>query len=79
MHTRTRRACRVCGGGEVSLDEVLDAGVLCLAECERCGHLWTERPLLEWTERPLLEWTERPLLAATRAPEWAETEVAVAA
>jgi uncharacterized Zn finger protein len=63
MHTRTRRACRVCGGGEVSLDEVLDAGVLCLAECERCGHLWTERPLL----------------AVPRAPEWAETEVAVAA
>ena len=71
MHTRTRRACRVCGGGEVSLDEVLDAGVLCLAECERCGHLWTERPLLEWTERPLL--------AVPRALAGAETEVAEAA
>jgi len=71
MHTRTRRACRVCGGREVSLDEVLDAGVLCLAECERCGHLWTERPLLEWTERPLL--------AVPRALAGAETEVAEAA
>jgi len=46
MRTRTRRACRVCGGHEVSLDEVFEAGVLGLAECERCGHLWTERPLL---------------------------------
>ena len=79
MHTRTRRACRVCGGREVSLDEVLDAGVLCLAECERCSHLWTERPLLEWTERPLLEWTERPLLAVPRALAGAETGVAEAA
>jgi uncharacterized Zn finger protein len=46
MQTRTRRPCGVCGGHEVSLDEVLDAGVLCLGECERCGHLWTERALL---------------------------------
>jgi uncharacterized Zn finger protein len=63
MQTRTRRACGVCGGHEVSLDEVLDSGVLRLAECERCGHLWTERPLLR---------VARPL-------EWAETEVAEAA
>ena len=52
MHVRTRRACGVCGGHEVSLDEVLDAGVLRLAECERCGHRWTERPLLALS-RPL--------------------------
>ena len=63
MQTRTRRACGLCGGHEVSLDEVLDAGVLCLAECERCGHLWTERPLL----------------AVPRALAWAETGVAEAA
>jgi uncharacterized Zn finger protein len=71
MQTRTRRACGVCGGHEFSLDEVLDAGVLGLAECERCGHLWTERPLLAWTERPLL--------AVPRALAGAETEVAEAA
>jgi uncharacterized Zn finger protein len=63
MQTRTRRACRVCGGQELSLDEVLDAGVLRLAECERCGHLWTERPLL----------------AVPRALAGAETELAEAA
>ena len=45
MNAGTRRTCRLCGGHEVSVDEVLDAGVLRLAECERCGHLWTERPL----------------------------------
>jgi hypothetical protein len=53
----------VCGGHEILLDEVLDAGVLCLAACERCGHLWTERPLLR----------------VARLPEWAEGEVAEAA
>ena len=63
MRARTRPACGVCGGHEFSLDEVLDAGVLGLAECERCGHLWTERPLL----------------AVPRALAGAETEVAEAA
>ena len=63
MQTRTRRACGICGGYEVSLDEVLDAGVLGLAECQRCGHLWTERPLL----------------AVPRALAWAGSEVAEAA
>ena len=62
MQTRTRRACEVCGGHEVSLDEVLDAG-LRLAACERCGHLWTERPLL----------------VAPRALAWALSEVTEAA
>jgi hypothetical protein len=52
MQSRTRRACRVCGGHEVDEDEVLDAGVLRLAECVRCGHRWTERPLLA-SSRPL--------------------------
>ncbi len=63
MHTRTRCACRICGTHEVDLDEVLDAGVLRLAECERCGH----------------RWTERPLLAVSRPLEWAGSEVAEAA
>lgn len=37
--------CAVCGSHEVERDEVLDAGVLGLAECTRCQHRWTERPL----------------------------------
>ena len=63
MHAGTCRACRLCGGHEVAVDEVLDAGVLRLAVCERCGHLWTERPLH----------------AVARALEWPESEVAEAA
>ena len=63
MQAHMRSRCRLCGAHEVSTDEVLDAGVLRLAECERCGHLWTERPLL----------------LAARPPEWAEGEVAEAA
>jgi hypothetical protein len=47
----------------VDVDEVLEAGVLCLAECRRCDH----------------RWTERPLYALTRQLEWAEPEVAEAA
>ena len=46
MRTRTRCACGLCGSCELDLDEVLDTGVLRLAACVRCGHRWTERPLL---------------------------------
>jgi uncharacterized Zn finger protein len=52
MMARTRCACRVCGSAEVDLDEVLDAALLQLASCERCGHRWTDRPLLALA-RPL--------------------------
>jgi hypothetical protein len=63
MQTRARCACRLCGSQQLDLDEVLDAGVLRLATCERCGH----------------RWTERPLLAVSRPLEWADAEVAEAA
>jgi hypothetical protein len=63
MQTRARCACRLCGSQEIDADEVLDGGVLRLAACQRCGH----------------RWTERPLLAVTRPLERAETEVAEAA
>jgi uncharacterized Zn finger protein len=63
MQTRARCACRLCGSQQLDLDEVLDAGVLRLATCERCGH----------------RWTERPLLAASRPLEWADTEIVEAA
>jgi hypothetical protein len=41
---RTLTRCLVCGFTEVRTDEVIDRGVVLLAECPRCQHLWTERP-----------------------------------
>ena len=63
MQTRARCACRLCGSHELDIDEVLDAAVLHIATCERCGH----------------RWTERPLLAVARPLEWVVTEAAEAA
>ena len=40
--TRTRTRCGVCGFSEVRTDEVVDRGLLLLAECPRCKHRWTE-------------------------------------
>ena len=42
--TRTLTRCLVCGFTEVRTDEVIDRGVVMLAECPRCQHLWTVRP-----------------------------------
>ncbi len=36
--------CRVCASLEVRVDEVLEHGVLALAECARCDFRWTWRP-----------------------------------
>lgn len=33
--------CHVCGFREVRTDEVIDRGVVLLAECARCRHRWT--------------------------------------
>jgi ribosomal protein S27AE len=33
--------CGICGFSEVRTDEVVDGGVLFLAECPRCDHRWT--------------------------------------
>lgn len=63
MRARTPKSCAVCGSPEVLRDEVLDTARLGLAECERCGHLWTERPLLR----------------ALRTLDVSEAEVAIAA
>jgi len=41
---RTMTRCLVCGFTEIRTDEVLDGGVVLLAECPRCDHRWTERP-----------------------------------
>jgi hypothetical protein len=36
-----RARCGICGFSEVRTDEVVDRGVLFLAECPRCDHRWT--------------------------------------
>ena len=41
---RTMTRCLVCGFTEIRTDEVVDRGVVLLAECPRCDHRWTERP-----------------------------------
>ena len=38
---RTTTRCLVCGFGEVRTDEVIDRGLVLLAECPRCEHRWT--------------------------------------
>jgi hypothetical protein len=38
---RTLTRCLVCGFAEVRTDEVIDRGVVFLAECPRCEHRWT--------------------------------------
>jgi len=40
---RTLARCGVCGFSEVRTDEVVDRGMILLAECPRCEHRWTER------------------------------------
>jgi hypothetical protein len=41
---RTMTRCLVCGFTEIRTDEVVDRGVVLLAECPRCDHRWTEWP-----------------------------------
>lgn len=42
--TRTLTRCLVCGFTEIRTDEVIDRGIVLLAECPRCRHQWTSRP-----------------------------------
>ena len=44
MRTLTR--CRVCGSSEVRTDEVVDRGLVWLAECRRCEHRTTDASAL---------------------------------
>ena len=39
----TLTRCLVCGSSEVRTDEVIDRGIVFLAECPRCEHRWTSR------------------------------------
>ena len=57
--TRTLARCLVCGSSEVRTDEVVDRGLVFLAECPRCEHRWTSSTPLEAPERPPA--VERPL------------------
>jgi len=41
LPTRTLTRCVVCGCSEVRTDEVIDRGLVLLAECARCEHRWT--------------------------------------
>ena len=38
-----RLRCCICGFSEVRTDEVVDRGVIFLAECPRCEHRWTSQ------------------------------------
>jgi hypothetical protein len=38
---RTQLRCQVCGFSEICTDEVVDRGVVFLAECPHCEHRWT--------------------------------------
>jgi hypothetical protein len=37
----SRTRCGVCGFSEVRTDEVVDRGLVFLAECPRCEYRWT--------------------------------------
>ena len=43
---RTISRCLVCGSTEVRTDEVVERGIVFLAECAHCDHRWTS-PLPE--------------------------------
>jgi len=62
MATRTLVRCLVCGSREVRTDEVVNRGVMLLAECPHCQHRWTEAAI------PALPAPEqlRPALPARR-------------
>lgn len=66
---RTLRRCLVCGSSEIRTDEVVDRGVLLLAECARCDRRWTGPP----------EPTRAPLVVRARPVRRESREVAGAA
>ena len=62
LHVSLR--CPVCGSAELGTDEVVDRGLLRLAECRRCEHRWTAREPAAAGRAPL-----RAALAAGRVGE----------
>jgi hypothetical protein len=59
---RTLTRCLVCGFTEIRTDEVVDRGVVLLAECPRCDHRWTER-LPAWVAPAVAHRTEESAAA----------------
>ena len=58
--TRTQGRCLVCGFSEIRTDEVVDRGVVFLAECPRCDHRWTSsEPIAIASTPPTLPATTR--------------------
>ena len=55
-----RLRCCICGFSEVKTDEVVDRGVLFLAECPRCEYRWTSQ------EPIAADSTAAPALATAR-------------
>ena len=55
-----RLRCCICGFSEIRIDEVVDRGVLFLAECPRCEYRWTSQ------EPIAADSTAVPSLAAAR-------------
>ena len=41
--SQTRTRCPLCGFAEIRTDEVMNRGVVFLAECPRCENRWTSR------------------------------------
>ena len=60
--TRTVIRCLACGCSEVRTDEVIDRGLVFLAECSRCRHRWTsEQPIgASWEPERQVVGAERP-------------------
>jgi hypothetical protein len=40
---KRRLGCCICGFSEIRTDEVVDRGILFLAECPRCEYRWTSQ------------------------------------
>ena len=64
LPTRTLTRCLVCGSAEVHTDEVIDRGVVFLAECPRCDHRWTRREPLAPIELAPLRKMRREVASA---------------
>jgi hypothetical protein len=71
--TRTQGRCRVCGFTEIRTDEVIDHGVVFLAECPRCEYRWTSsEPPVEVRSiaqlRPAVRYHRVPARVVREAP-----------
>jgi hypothetical protein len=69
---RTLTRCLVCGFAEVRTDEVIERGVVLLAECPRCEHRWISRG-------PPIPDPDGPRAAKVRSPADAPREALAAA